>query len=138
MTRRLWWFSLTYVLVLFAASAWADCIPEANCKLNPMPPTQTIASGGIITADGCGGLKAVTAAGAVTTSTTNTFSAPGIVNKNCWMAVCNVGATNTITLDFNANFASAAAGDIALAAGDCVTVVSNGVTWRQVSALLDN
>lgn len=126
---------LVLVLLSLSAFAHADCLPLANCMLNPLPPPETILSGGIITADACGGVKRITG-GAVTTSTVDTFTRPSVANKNCWMAVCNVSA-NTITLDENANFIAAAA-TIALTTDDCVSVVSDGLVWRQVSALIAN
>lgn len=99
--------------------------------------TQTIVAAQTITSNTCGGIKRVTAAGAVTTNTTNTFSAVTSANAGCVMHVCNVGA-NAITLDANANFKSAAAGDVVLGAGDCLTVAADDAVWYQVSALLDN
>jgi len=42
--------------------------------------TQTIAAGGIIAADSCGATKRITAAGAVTTDTTNSLTAPAAAN----------------------------------------------------------
>lgn len=126
------------ILLAFARlSSAQSCLPLANCVTSPIPSTQTIASGSIITANACGGLKRVSSAGSVTTSTTDTFTAPSVGNINCWMAVCNVGA-NAITLDNNARFKSAAAGDVVLGADDCVSVVSTGGIWYQVSALLAN
>ena len=101
------------------------------------PPAETIAAAATITADACGGLKQITAAGIVTTNTTDTFSTPGAANRGCIMQVCNVGA-NAITLDANANFAGAAAGNVAVGAGDCVSVGSNGTIWRQLAPLIDN
>lgn len=103
--------------------------------LAPSPSAETIADGGTITADGCGGIKRVTAAGEVTTGTTNTFTAPGAVNTGCVMFVCNSGA-NTINLDDNANFQAAASGNVALTAEDCVTVGSDGAIWRQLAPIL--
>jgi len=100
---------------------------------------QTIAAGDVIAANACGGLKLVTAGGAVTTSTTNTFTAPAFTNEGCIMHVCNSGAQN-ITLDNNANFKSAAAGDVVLTADDCVVVGSTGNSgvWYQITGLEAN
>jgi hypothetical protein len=106
----------------------------------PLPLTpQTIAAGNTVIANACGGLKRVTAVGAVTTSTSDTFTAPAASNAGCQMTVCNVGAQN-ITLDNNANFKSAGGVDVVLTPDDCVVVVSTGVAgvWYQVSALLAN
>jgi len=97
--------------------------------------TQTIAATNTITADSCGGLKNITAAGAVTTNTTDTFTAPAAANTGCVMMVCNVGTTNTITLDHNAHFFSLAGADVLLVANSCVGVVSDGTQWRQTTAV---
>lgn len=106
------------------------------------PAAQTIASGNTITSNGCGGMKLITAAGAVTTSTTNTFTAPATgkgANEGCIMHVCNVGAQN-ITLDNNANFKSAGGSDVVVTADDCVMVGSTGASgvWYQLTALEAN
>jgi hypothetical protein len=101
------------------------------------PATETITAGAAITANACGGLKRVTAAGAVTTGTTNTFTAPAPTNAGCIMTVCNVGA-NTITLDANLLFKPSAGADIALGADDCTSVVSDGTIWRSSSPLVAN
>jgi len=103
-----------------------------------MPVTQTIAAGGTIAADACGGYKRITAAGAVTTSTTSTFTAPDATQVGaCSMTVCNVGA-NTITLDNNAQFKSISGADIVLTADDCTMVVSDGTIWRSTGSLVAN
>lgn len=99
------------------------------------PATQTIAATNTITADACGGLKQVTAGSAVTTNTTDTFTAPAAANTGCVMDVCNVGVTNTITLDKNAHFFTQGAADVALAANTCVRIGSDGTQWRQLTAI---
>ena len=103
------------------------------------PTTQTIAAGNTVAADACGSLKLITATGAVTTDTTNTFTAPAAANKGCLMHVCNTGANN-ITLDTNANFKSAGAADVVMTQDDCVTVGSTGGSgvWYQLTALVAN
>lgn len=103
-----------------------------------VPTAQTIGSGGTIAADACGGIKRISSAGAVVTSTSNTFTAPGTSNTGCVMEVVNSGA-NQIDLDLNGNFDGFAAddtgsdGDIDLAAGAVVRVASDGVIWRQLT-----
>lgn len=98
------------------------------------PATQTIAAGNTVTANACGGLKLITAAGAVTTSTTDTFTAPATANKGCWMFVLNVGA-NAITLDNNAKFTSPGAADVVLAQNEGIIVISDGsTTWYAAAA----
>lgn len=123
--------------VLLATGAWAQCVKNPSCTLASPPATQTIDAGGTIAADACGTVKRISSAGSVTTSTANTFSAPSGGGDGCWMAVCNVGSNN-IVLDNNANFKSAAGGDVTLTADDCVSVVQAGNVWYQVSALLAN
>lgn len=102
-----------------------------------MPAAQTIAAGNVITADACGMLKQITSAGAVTTDTTNTFTAPSAANTGCIMTLVNVGSQN-ITLDNNALFKSAGGADVVMTGNDSVVVASNGTLWYQISALLAN
>lgn len=109
----------------------------ANGVYGPQPATQTVAAGDTVVANACGGIKRVSAAGAVTTSTTDTFSTPAASNAGCAMTVCNVG-TNTITLDNNANFKSIGGADIVLTADDCTQVESDGVVWRSTGPLVAN
>lgn len=101
---------------------------------------QTIAAGNTVTADSCGSIKSISSAGAVTTDTTNTFTAPSADNKDCCMDVVNVGANN-ITLDNNANFVSFGAADVVLTANDSVRVCEyNGASgkWYQTGLLVAN
>lgn len=106
---------------------------SANGTLGPVPATQVIAAGNTITADACGGVKRISSAGAVATSTTNTFTAPAAANAGCVLNVCNVNAADAITLDDNANFSASAGADISLAGDECVQVGSDGVIWRTLS-----
>jgi hypothetical protein len=125
-------------------SAWMieTSIPSANPVgangvYDPMPATQTLVAGDTIVANACGGMKNISAAGAVTTSTADTFTTPALGNKGCRMTVCNVGA-NTITLDNNTNFKSIGGADIILTAEDCTQVESDGVVWRSTGSLVAN
>lgn len=99
------------------------------------PSAQTIAAGNVITADACGGLKQVTSAGAVTTDTTNTFTASAAGTTGCFMTVINTGTQN-ITLDNNAEFHTLTGLDIVLAGKNSVLVASNGSEWYQVGLLV--
>lgn len=112
--------------------------PSGMLVVNP-PAAQTIAAGNTVLDDACGTLKLITSAGAVTTDTTNTFTAPAAGNEGCIMHVCNTGANN-ITLDNNANFKSAGGADVVMTADDCVTVGSTGASgvWYQLTALEAN
>lgn len=118
----------------------ADDIKAATNVRGGVAATQVIGAGGTIAADSCGGVKRVSSAAAVTTDTTNTFTAPAAANAGCVLHVCNENAADAITLDFNANFQSAAAGNVVLGALDCVSVASSGASgkWYQISALQDN
>ena len=98
-----------------------------------MPATQTIAAGGTIASDACGTLKRITSAGAVTTDTVNSFSAPSTLTGSCLMMVCNVGAS-TITIDKNALTLLQGGADVALLANSCVTFGSEGTIWRQLTS----
>ncbi len=112
--------------------------PNGMLVVNP-PAAQTIAAGNTVTDDSCGTLKLITAAGAVTTSTTNTFTAPAAGNEGCIMHVCNTGANN-ITLDNNASFKSFGGLDVVMTQDDCVTVGSTGASgvWYQLTGLEAN
>jgi hypothetical protein len=101
------------------------------------PSAQTIAAGNTITADACGGIKQITASGAVTTDMTNTFTTPVAGLSGCIMHLVNVGAQN-ITLDTNTNFKSAGAADVVMTANDAVTVGCNGTYWYQLTPLVAN
>lgn len=99
--------------------------------------TQTIAAGGTITADSCGGIKKISAAGNVTTDTTNTFTAPAVGNHGCCMEVINIHTVSEITLDYNiATFLTSGAANIVMTPNDAVRVCSDGVIWRQVTGLM--
>lgn len=112
--------------------------PNGLLVVNP-PAAQTIAAGNVITDSACGTLKLITSAGAVTTDTTNTFTAPAAGNEGCIMHVCNTGANN-ITLDNNANFKSLGGLDVVMTQDDCVTVGSTGASgvWYQLTGLEAN
>ena len=101
------------------------------------PSAQTIAATNTIAADACGGMKQITASGAVTTNTTDTFTTPAAANTGCCMDVVNVGAQN-ITLDNNTNFKSIGGADIVMTADDSTRVCSNGTTWYSVGSLVAN
>ena len=101
------------------------------------PAVQTIAAGNTITANACGTIKMITSAGAVTTDTSNTFTAPASSNSGCCMDVVNVGSNN-ITLDNNANFFSSGGADVVLGEADSCRVCSSGVIWYQIGATGDN
>ena len=96
--------------------------------------TQTIAAGNTIAADQCGGTKRVSSAGAVTTDTTNSFTAQA-ATVQCQMKVCNVGANN-ITVDRNALTFTAAGVDAILLPDSCSEFVFEGGKWRQTTAVL--
>lgn len=104
----------------------------------PVPTTEVVVAAATITANACGGIKNISSASAVTTGTTNTFTAPSAANAGCIMQVCNVNASDAITLDDNALFnasgiGGATPGDTVLGALDCVSVGSTGTVWNQLA-----
>jgi hypothetical protein len=116
----------------------ADTVVERSVGVPLMPPaTETIVAGASITANACNTLKRLTAAGAVTTSATETFTAPAVAPPGCIMFLCNVGA-NAITLDVNANFKASGGAVVVLGADDCTTVVNDGTVWRSLSGVIAN
>jgi hypothetical protein len=113
-------------------------ITPATGQLGVVVATETIASAATITANACGGIKRIQSTGAVTTGTTNTFTAPSASLAGCIMYLKNVDDTDAITLDTNTLFKSAGAANVVLAAGDTIIVGTDGTFWYQFSALLDN
>lgn len=113
--------------------------PSQMFVVNP-PTAETIAAAATITVDACGTIKRIQSTGNVTTNTTNTFTAPAAANSGCCMDVVNIDTVDTITLDNNANFFSAAAADVALGPGDSVRVCSSGTSgaWYQIGATGNN
>jgi hypothetical protein len=107
---------------------------DSNGFRHTPPATQTIGAGGIIASDACGAVKNITAAGAVTTDTTNSLTAPAAANTNCAMTICNVGA-QSITIDKNANILLTGGADVVLLANACINVLSNGTIWRQTTPI---
>lgn len=105
-----------------------------SCTASLLPSIQTISGGGTVTANACGGVKRIDSLSGVTTSTTDTFTAPDSTNAGCVMNVCNIGA-NSVTLDNNANFKSTGAADVVLGEFDCVIVGSTGTSgyWFQMA-----
>lgn len=98
---------------------------------------QTIAATNTITADACLSTKFITSAGAVTTSTTDTFTTPSEDLQGCRMNVINTGANN-ITLDANTNFKTSAGGDLTLTQYDSVEVSCDGTFWYQAAPVVAN
>lgn len=113
----------------------AGAISAETSLILTMPAAETIAAAATITANACGGVKRITAASAVTTNTTDTFTAPAAANSGCVMDVVNVGA-NAITLDYNANFHAAGAANVVLGSSETVRVASTGSGgfWYQIGA----
>jgi hypothetical protein len=98
----------------------------------PYPATQTITGGATVAADACGGVKRISAASSVTSSTTYTFASTATAsNLPCVMDVVNVGVGN-ITLDNNAGFMTMLNQDIVLKSTRTVQVIGlAGVGWTQ-------
>jgi len=104
------------------------------------PAEEIIAAAATITADACGTIKQISTndAGAVTTNTTNTFTAPAAANEGCCMDIINTGGADNITLDNNANFKSIGGADIVMTPDDSTRVCSNGSVWYSVGSLVAN
>lgn len=129
--------TISGTLVTTGAQTQTSTMTFSTGFLVPIPSAQTIASGGTIASDACGGIKKITNNDAVTTDTTNTFTAPSAANTGCVMFVLNVG-TSTITLDNNALFVSKSAGNVAVTGNDALTVASDGSKWYQLTDLEAN
>ena len=107
----------------------------ADEVLTNVPAAQVVTAAATITADACGSVKLISSAAPVTTGTTNTFTAPAAGNEGCQMDVCNVNASDAVTLDNNALFQSEGGADVVLAGLECVRVVSTGASgvWIQTT-----
>ncbi len=103
-----------------------------------MPATETVGSGGTITANACGTVKGINSSGSITTDTTNTFTAPDGTYAGCCMDVINVDSTDTITLDANTNFKTNTGGNIALGPNDGIYICSDGSFWYQIAPFSNN
>ena len=130
---------IAFWVVLSVSIAGAQCFPEASCRVTEANRSPEIVAAGatINMREFCGTVKPISTddSGAVTTSTTETFSSSGY--GGCIVTVCNVGTTDNINLDDNSNFVSAAT--ITLGAGDCVIVAEYPKgTWRNAAAKGDN
>lgn len=103
------------------------------------PASEVIGAGGVITADVCGGVKRLHTNGttAVTTDTTNTFTAATATVAGCCMDIINDG-TGTITLDNNSLFFSASGGNVALGVKDTMRVCTDGTAWYQLGGTGNN
>lgn len=96
----------------------------------PNPSTQTIGAAGTVAADACGGVKKISAASAVTTSTSDTFASTATATKlPCVMRLVNVGQFN-ITLDSNSNFMTMGDQNLVIKSTRSVEVIGlAGVGW---------
>ena len=123
----------------FGSGATKSTFTASSGLVTYVPAAQTIAAGNTVTADACGGIKMLTSAGAVTTDTTNTFTAPAASNKGCCMdVILDNAASGNVTLDANASFNTLAGADVILTVCDVVRVCSNGSDWYQGTALQAN
>lgn len=113
---------------------------EANGWRPTRPAVETVAAAGTITANACGGVKAVDAAAGVTTSLTDAFTTPAAANDGCCMDVVNVDAADTITVKNAANTVLAGGVDVALGPGDTMRVCSTGAggKWFQIGSTGNN
>lgn len=124
----------TQTMTLTAAILQSTVTMQAN-QFSVVSATQTIGTGTSISANACGGFKRIFSTFTVTTDTTNTFASG--TPDGCEMTIVNVG-TNTITLDFNANFKSNAASDVVMTGTDTVKVGTINGIWWQLTTLNGN
>jgi hypothetical protein len=116
------------VTTLGSTTASISSATVSTAFRGPAPAAQTLAAGGTIAADACGGVKAISSASNVTTDTTNTIAAPSTVGY-CKMLVINTGSFQ-IALDANTLFPLAgSAASLKLDSGGSVWVWSNGSAW---------
>ena len=105
----------------------------------PVNGPEDIAAAATITANACGGLKRLSTGGAVTTNTTDTFTAPAAANRGCCMKLfLDPGAGGNLVLDANAKFNTLAGTDVTMTTCDMVEVCSDGVDWTQASPIQVN
>lgn len=107
-------------------------------QLTAIPAPQTVAAAFQINADACGGIKQITSAGVVTSSTTTPLPAAAAANSGCMMDIVNVGpASITVKLvagSYNWNGAA----DVVLGSSDTFTVGSNGSQWFEFGTTGNN
>lgn len=101
--------------------------------------TQTLAAGATII-PACGGERDITAAAAVTTDPTNTFSAPsvstaGFNTKGCISQIINGGAQPVVAKN-NANFLTYGGVDQYVPSAAVMPIANNGSTWIQTGRVV--
>ena len=121
----------------------SDDLTVTGDAFKTMASTVTVTTGmNISIAGACGGILRLTATADVTTSTTDTFTAPGAANAGCVIAVVNSGGDGQISLDDNANFDTGAgyptAGAIKLGTSDSILIGSLGTRWFTIGTVADN
>ena len=104
--------------------------------VNTSATAQVIGAGGTIADDACGGVKLISSASAVTTDTTNSFTAPSVANNGCCMMVRNVNASDAITIDKNALILLVGGANVVLAAQEAIMVCRQNSVWVQMTAAL--
>lgn len=105
--------------------------------LVPIPATQVVAAGDSIVANACGGVKQISSAGVVSSSTTFPFTAAAAANAGCDMSIVNVGAS-TITVKAAAlQFFPLNNADVVLGSSSTLTVISNGSFWFQTGGTIN-
>lgn len=116
----------------------AAAIITTGNTLGAAPSAQTLAAAFQINADACGGVKLISSAGVVTSSTTTPLPAAAAGNAGCAMDVVNVGAS-PITIKLVAgSYNWAGAADVVLGSSDTFRIVSSGSQWYQVGGTGNN
>lgn len=121
----------------------SDDLTVTGDAFKTMAATITVTAGmNISVAGACGGILRLTATTDVTTSTTDSFTAPGSGNAGCIIAVINSGGDGQISLDDNSNFDTGvgypSSGAIKLGTSDAVLIGSLGTRWFTIGTVADN
>lgn len=99
--------------------------------LSPIPAAQTLAAAFQIAADACGGIKQITSAAPVTSSTTTPFPTAAAANAGCDMSIVNVGASSITIKAVALQFFPLNNADVVVGSSSTLTVISNGTYWYQ-------
>lgn len=112
----------------------SGAITNTGNEYNISPATQTVASGGTVAADACGGLKRITAAAYSALDTTNPIAAPVAGNTGCVMDIINVGSNGIAFPNSSTTFPTTNSATITLLANGSMRVVSDGTYWRKMTS----
>lgn len=105
--------------------------------LAPIPAAQTLAAAFQISANACGGIKQITSAGVVTSSTTTPFPTAAAGNAGCDMTIVNVGASSITVKAVALQFFPLNNADVVIGSSSTLTVISNGSFWYQTGGTVN-